>query len=191
MKLPSPRTYAFWLALLRIVTGIAWISHGVPKFTHDAMFMPPNGFFVSMTTSGIAHSVGPYHDFLLNSVQPHIGLFANLVRFGEVLIGCALFFGLLTRLGGFVGIVLTLNYMAVKGSLGSFSAWSSIDVAMLALSAINFVLPTGRFLGVDALLGRAPKSAPITQPLIRDPAVQAEFVDEQPLSGPTAPKDGP
>ena len=39
------------------------------------------------------------------------------MRFGEVLVGLSLFLGLFTRLGGFFGIVLPLNYMAVRGAI--------------------------------------------------------------------------
>ncbi len=191
MTLPSPKTYAFWLAVLRIFTGAAWIVHGVGKFTQSAMYMPPNGFIVGFIAKAATSTTGPYHQFLVNVVQPNIAIFAELVRLGEVLTGCALLLGVFTRLGGFVGVLLTLNYMAAKGAFGSAEGVAGIDAAMLALSAINIVLPTGRMLGIDALLGRR-RTAP---PVIVAPApvhaapVHAEFVEEQPLEGPSAPKE--
>ena len=196
MKFPSSKTYAFWLALLRIFTGAAWIVHGAGKFTQSAMYMPPNGFIVGFIAKGVSTATGPYHDFLLNVVQPNITIFAELVRLGEVLTGCALVFGIFTRFGGFVGVLLTLNYMAAKGAFGSLEGFGSIDAAMLALSAVNLVLPTGRMLGIDALLGRPralarvaarPASAPATP--VEVIPMRAEFVEEQPLEGPTAPKE--
>ncbi len=177
MNLPASRVYAGWLALLRILTGLIWLIHGIPKFVKSDQFMPPNGFIVNYIQQGAARATGPYHDFLLNVVQPNIGVFAELVRLGEVCVGISLVLGLLTRLGGFVGIVLTLNYMAARGGLDTFNAWSSVDACMMLLSATNLVLPTGRVVGVDALFGRRPRRR----------AVVPEVVPERPLDRPTAP----
>ncbi len=179
--LPSSKVYATWLALMRIMTGIIWLIHGVPKFTQSDQFMPPNGFITFYVTHGLQLTHGPYHWFLATLVQPHILLFAQLVRLGEVLVGLALVFGLLTRLGGFFGAVLALNYMAALGSVAGFNAWASLNACVLILSVTNFVLPTGRMLGVDVLLGARPRTR----------TVHAEFVEEHPLDGPSAPSAPP
>lgn len=171
--LPSPRVYATWLGLLRICTGAFWLIHGITKFTNSQGYMPPDGFMPMVVQKSLQSRVGPYHDFLANVVVPHIGLFAELVRLGEVSAGLLLVFGLFTRLGGLIGIMLVLNYMAVAGEFSSFQGWSGLDAATLALSAIHFVLPTGRMLGVDALLGRGKNKVPVLTP---------EFVDEPPLT---------
>jgi uncharacterized membrane protein YphA (DoxX/SURF4 family) len=178
--LPSSRTYAFWLALLRITTGAFWLMHAVPKFWESATFMPPNGFAVDFVGKAIANTSGPYHDFLLNTVQPHIDLFAELIRFGEAITGILLVLGLLTRLGGLGGMILTLNYMTCKGLLFSTDGWSGLDGAMFALSGINLFVPAGRMLGIDALMGRR---------RAQSKAVEPEFVDEKPMTGPTAPTE--
>jgi thiosulfate dehydrogenase [quinone] large subunit len=178
MNLPSSRVYGGWLAIVRILTGVIWLIHGVPKFLNSDQFMPPNGFMANYVAQGIAHTAGPYHDFLLGVVQPNINLFAELVRLGEVCVGISLVLGLLTRLGGLVGIILTVNYMSARGGLDTFSAWSSLDACMMLLSAISLVLPTGRVLGVDALFVRR-RARPAT--------VTPEFVPERPLDRPSAP----
>jgi len=178
MKLPSARVYGGWLALVRILTGAIWLTHGVPKFLHSDAFMPPNGAFAGYLQRGIVATTGPYHDFLANVVAPNAGLFAELVRLGEVCVGISLALGLLTRVGAFVGVLLPLNYLAARGGLGSFSEWGALDGAMLLLSAINLVLPTGRVIGCDALFARrSPRRTVVT----------AEVVPEPPLHGPTAP----
>jgi uncharacterized membrane protein YphA (DoxX/SURF4 family) len=178
VNLPSSRAYGGWLAVVRILTGAIWLIHGIPKFLNSGEFMPPDGFIVNYVQQGVSRTAGPYHDFLVNVVQPNIGIFAELVRLGEVCVGISLLFGALTRLGGLFGIVLTLNYMAARGGLGTFNAWSSIDACLMLLSAINLVLPTGRVFGIDRLFTRRPVPAP---PVI------AEFVREPPLDGPSAP----
>ncbi len=179
--LPSSRTYAFWLALVRIVTGALWLAHGVPKFTNAGEFLPPNGAMAGFLAKAVTSSTaGGYHNFLTTVVVPNIGLFAELVRLGEVLVGVSLVFGAATRLGGLVGVVLTLNYIFAKGNILSTSTLQGLDVAMLVLSAISMLLPTGRALGVDAAFIRSRRPP---QPV----AIRAEFVPEPPLDRPTAP----
>ncbi|MBV8372726.1 MAG: hypothetical protein JOY69_05655, partial [Candidatus Eremiobacteraeota bacterium] len=64
--LPSSSTYAGWLAIVRILTGAMWLSHGIPKFTQSAQFMPPNGFMADYVNRGLQTSSGAYHTFLVN-----------------------------------------------------------------------------------------------------------------------------
>jgi thiosulfate dehydrogenase (quinone) large subunit len=179
VTLPSSRTYGAWLALARILTGAIWLIHALPKFMHGDEFVPPNGFFATYLQTGIAKTAGPYHDFLVNVVQPNAIVFADLVRVGELLVGVSLVLGLFTRLGGFFGIVLPLDYMAARGAFSSINALSSGDAALALLSAISFVLPTGRVAGFDALLTRR-------RPM-RSRVVVPEVVAEPPLDRPSAP----
>ena len=145
-----------------------WLAHGIPKFLHSARFMPPAGFMPLAVAQAVKSNGGFYHDFLLDTVTPHLPIIAELVRLGEVLVGLSLVFGFFTRLGALGGIFLTLNYYLLNNPVLTFGSLGTLDVATLALSAINFVLPTGRMLGVDVLLGR--KRA--------EPALIPEFVDE-------------
>jgi uncharacterized membrane protein YphA (DoxX/SURF4 family) len=181
VKLPSSSTYAFWLAVIRIYTGAFWLMHGIPKFTESADFMPPNGMMMNFLTMQAQHTSGPYQQFLTSVVLPNAWLFANMVRLGEVVTGALLLTGFYTRIGGLIGVLLALNYISAKGGLAHLSVWSGIDSTALVLSLISLVLPTGRFLGVDGLIARLrgtppPKNAP-----------QAVFVDEPPMTGPSAP----
>lgn len=187
--LPSSTTYGFWLAVLRLYAGAFWLMHGVPKFTQSQTFMPPSGIIVQFVNSSIQNTHGGYQAFLTNIVLPNINLFAELVRLGEVVTGALLFLGFFTRFGGLIGMVLALNYLTAKGDVSHFSSWSGLDAAAFALSAVNLVLPTGRFFGVDALLARsrAARVVPVAVGTPKAAGVQAEFVDEPPMTGPTAP----
>ncbi len=177
-SLPSSKMYGGWLAIVRIVTGAIWLAHGVPKFTQSARFMPPGGAMASYVARGLQTASPAYHTFLANTVQPNIVLFAELVRLGEVLVGVALVLGALTRVGGLFGVALLLNYLAARGHMLSSATLQSSDFALLLLSFIALVLPTGRVLGVDALFTRRGS---------RVERVHAEFVPEPPRQGPSAP----
>jgi len=160
-------------ALFRIYAGIFWLAHGIPKFTNPSMFMPPNGFMQLLVAKATQQgTTGWYHDFLVSDVTPNINLFAQLDRLGEVLVGCSLLFGLLTKVGGLGGAFLAFNYLMAKGGFSSFESLGTLDTAAIVLSLMNVVLPTGRTLGVDALFVR--------RRVVREPTVTPEFVDEPP-----------
>jgi uncharacterized membrane protein YphA (DoxX/SURF4 family) len=166
-----------WLLIFRLYAGAFWLVRGIPKFLNPAMFMPPNGYMGQMLAHATQTSTGFYHDFLINTVTPNVGLFAELVRLGEVLTGISLLLGFLTPLGGLVGCFLALNYLAAAGEF-HWSGVGTLNGVALALSFFCIVLPVGRFAGVDALLVRRPNTR----------AVKAEFVDE-PIAAPRAPPD--
>jgi len=177
MSLPSSRTYAGVLGIVRALTGAMWLIHAIPKFRDGASFLPPNGIFAQYLQHGIASTTGPYHDFMVGVVVPNASLFAEMVRVGELLVGISLLLGIFTRLGAFFGVILPLNYMAARGALGTVSGWGTVDAALALLSVLNLVLPTGRIAGIDGLRRRA----------VRRPTVVAEVVPERPMNGPTAP----
>jgi len=177
--LPSSSTYAGWLGIVRILTGAMWLSHAVPKFVNSQDFMPPNGLMATYVAQGLQRTTGIYHTFLANVVSPNLALFAELVRLGEMFAGVALLLGVFTRLGGLVGMILTLDYLAARGNMLSSAALQSLDCSLCVLSAVSLVLPTGRALGIDALLARRKAATP---------TVRAEFVPEPP---PTAPPPAP
>lgn len=180
MKLPSSSVYAFWLAVVRVYTGGFWLMHGIPKFTQSQDFMPPSGMMMSFVNNAVANTHGPYQNFLTHVVLPNAWLFAELVRLGEVVAGCLLLLGLFTRAGAAIGILLALNYLSAKGGLTHLSVWSGLDSEALVLCAISLFLPTGYVLGLDGLLARL-RGKPAPAP------AQAVFVDEPPMTGPTAP----
>lgn len=171
MKVRQGRPYDAWLGLFRIYAGLFWLTHGIPKFLNPQMFMPPGGYMAQMVARATAGTTGSYHDFLVQTVGPHLVLFAELVRFGEVLTGISLLLGLFSRFGGLVGCVLAVNYMLAAGELRSLTVIGTLDGAAFAISFLALVLPLGRIAGLDAVLGRRPR---------REPVVVPEFVDEPP-----------
>lgn len=173
--MPSHWTYAGWFTVLRLYAGVFWLVHGVPKFLNSAAFMPPSGFLPQIVQKAIDSQTGFYHDFLLNVVSPNMNLFADLVRLGEVLVGCSLLLGLFTRFGGLIGCFLALNYMAINGEFSTWMTIGSLDAAAFMLSFLMLVVPAGRVVGVDAILVRRP---------VRKDVVIPEVVEEPPPASP-------
>jgi len=156
--LPSAARYATALAVLRIYTGISWFIHGFGKITNPD-WAAPDGSFVSFVQDMTKNTSGPYHDFVTSVVVPHFTTFAPLVAWGETLTGVALTLGLLTRLGGAGGVFLALNYWLAKGSYATLNGYAGLDMAAIALSAINLALPTGLIAGIDGLIAARKRPA--------------------------------
>lgn len=172
MRMASHWTYASWFTILRLYAGVFWLSHGVAKFLNSGAYMPPAGYMPQIVQKAVMSQTGFYHDFLLNVVTPNIHLFAELVRLGEVLVGCSLVLGVFTRFGGAIGCFLALNYMAVNGEFSSWTTIGSLEAVAFMLSFLMVVVPAGRVAGVDALLARRPP--------VRKDVVIPEIVEEPP-----------
>lgn len=155
--LPLAQTYASWLAVLRIYTGIFWLLHGIPKLLNPK-FAGPGGMMADMVRGNAAQTNGPYHDFLVHVVLPNAPLFAHLVAWGETLVGVSLLLGLFSRLGGLVGVFLPLNYWLMKGDFVHLTSLGGLDWAAMALSFTHLALPTGLVLGLDAYIARRPRA---------------------------------
>ncbi len=148
--LPLPQTYARWLGVLRIYTGCFWLLHGVPKLLNP-QFHGPSGMMARMLQQA-SNPINPYSTFVQHVVLPNAALFSHLVAWGETLTGVSLLLGLFTRVGGFFGIFLPLNYFLMKGSYAHLSDYAGLDAAAMALGFVSFVLPTGLAYGLDGLL---------------------------------------
>lgn len=169
MRPASHWSYATAFTALRLYAGLFWLSHGVPKFLNPAMFMPPNGVISISVSRAVQTQTGFYHDFLVNVVSPNIQLFAELVRLGEVLVGCSLLLGLFTRAGGLFGCFLALNYFALKAEYASWTGIGTLDAVAFVMSFLMLVMPAGRIAGVDALIYRSGR---------RDDVIVPELVEE-------------
>jgi hypothetical protein len=66
---------------------------------------------------------------------------------------------LLTRIGGAGGVFLALNYWLSKSSYANLNGYAGLDMAAIALSAINLALPTGLVAGIDGLIAARKRPA--------------------------------
>jgi thiosulfate dehydrogenase (quinone) large subunit len=140
-----------WLALLRIFTGIFWLYHGYGKLTNPEWSVP-NGMMVQIVQNMIKDTSGPYHDFVVNVVLTHVQVFANLVAWGELLVGVSLVLGLLTVAGGIGGAFLALQYFMAKSSFMTLAGWTAFDMFTAVVSLVCALAPGARTFSLDALL---------------------------------------
>ena len=145
----------------RVVVGYLWYTQLLWKLP-PRFGCPPN-FAVSTSfqsrTSGLCDWVGlmtiyskiPLQAYLVKQfVVPNISWFGWIVFSMEAFVAVSLIFGLFTRLGGFAALVQALNlYFGVTAVPGEWY-WTYGMLAILGL--VFLAIPTGRTLGVDALL---------------------------------------
>lgn len=149
-----------WIAVLRMVVG-AWFFKSI--FTKITIVLA-GGFFPMPAASQRWQTVMPkliakyasdnpfpaYKSFLLDTVVPHSHVFATLTAFGEVGVGIALLFGLLTPLGALVGLTQVLFYgFAVQQQS---SGQQGFHVMLFSMMITFLFARAGRRWGVDAKL---------------------------------------
>lgn len=127
----------FWL-IIRLYVGYEWLSAGWGKLTHPAGVWVGGKSGAAITgfvqgalkkTSGDHPDVtGWYAWFLQSVVLPNASVFSYMVAFGEVLVGLALIFGLLTGIAAFFGGLMNANFL-LAGTVSSnpilfiFATW--------------------------------------------------------------------
>src|SRR5262249_26080618 len=136
------------LVLLRLQLGVVLLVAGIPKVRGD--FTPRLTRFLENVALQDGHPF--YQEFVRSVVVPHVGVFAALISWGEVLTGAALVLGLATRFASAAALLLLVNYLFAKGNW--FWTPSSNDAAYIAISVALLIGAAGRTLGVGAFLAR-------------------------------------
>jgi thiosulfate dehydrogenase [quinone] large subunit len=152
-----PRTSLAWLSFIRIGIGLSFLSQGISKLGVNVGGQPGANWLVNPAgLKGILENAvkGPtidplYRAFLEGTVLPNVGVFAQMVTIGELLVGLGLIFGLLTRLSAWGAIFLNLNFMLMKGlpTGGGYTDRFFVLIALvMAFTAAGYVL------GLDGVL---------------------------------------
>lgn len=90
--------------------------------------------------------------FLENVVQPNITWFGYVIWLMEAFIFVSLIFGLLSRLGGLVALLLSLQLMVGLAGISDPFEWEWGYNLMVMLSLLVLVFAPGRIFGLDARL---------------------------------------
>ena len=152
VKLPSslkePRTPLFWLALLRVMIGLVFLTTWGSNLFKG--FYTPDGL-LNFFTNVFPQSENPlrwYADFINNVILPVRGVFAPFQLVTEFLMGLALLVGAFTPLACAAAVFFLLNtFLATFGHDWPWAYFMPIGVL-----GVCFLARAGRGLGVDAYL---------------------------------------
>jgi uncharacterized membrane protein YphA (DoxX/SURF4 family) len=149
------------LLIARLIYGYLWYTQLLWKLPPS--FGCPANFAVTTDirarTTGLCDWVGimtlyskiPLQASLVKQfVVPNMAWFGWVVFLMEGFVALSLIFGLFTRLGGLAALVQGLNlYFGVTAAPGE---WYWTYGMLYTLGLVFLAIPTGRFLGLDALI---------------------------------------
>jgi thiosulfate dehydrogenase [quinone] large subunit len=131
------------MTAVRVTVGLLFLNSAVGKITNPNFV---SGFAATNRGFAAKTSFPWYADFLNGTVIPNATFWANLTMYGELLVGLALIFGLLTNVGAVAGIFLNLNFWLAAGQTGSTFA---VNILMGVAAAAFLVSPAAKYLSVD------------------------------------------
>jgi len=145
------QTAPLWpIAGSRIVIAVLWLFSLrwklPPTFTHPELRSLMDWLLLEIEYPAF----GFYADFVQNIVIPNFFWFAWLIFLTELFVGLSLLTGTLTRLGAFVGLLMSLNLAVGLLEVPGEWAWSYVMLAMF--HGIFLFAAPGRIWGVDQWL---------------------------------------
>ena len=133
----------FLLVPLRLFMGIGWMRAGIEKFSNPN-WSSGEALIKFLNTN---ETFSPLYNILIeNLFIPQAAIFANLVSFGQFLIGVSIFTGTLTNISLLIAIFMNLNFILMEKTLPS-AFYIIIQVELL-------LMDSGALLGVDSLLNK-------------------------------------
>ncbi|HEY7347076.1 MAG TPA: TQO small subunit DoxD [Ktedonobacterales bacterium] len=133
------------LALVRIFFGFLW-------FQQLAWKMPPDfGGLRTDVEREVQHTILPGYSTIIQHVfLAHFSVLGAGIWAAEFLVGMSLLFGLFTRLGVLLALILSIQlYVGIAYAPGE---WYWGYGMLLMLSLVLLAAPAGRRLGVDQIL---------------------------------------
>lgn len=133
---------------IRVFLGFVWLVNGGLKLANPN-FIRVGGQCEKWLREFTAGTSGPYHDFVMHVVLPHVSVFAFLVEWGETLVGVALVLGLFTRFAAIASVFLLANYWVMRGAYTTIGGYVDIEPDLAALAAVILMWPATRALSLD------------------------------------------
>ena len=134
------------LAAGRIALGAYWLWEQHWKLPPDFGVHDARGLMFSFQSSIDHPTFGLYRTFLQDLVVPNFYLFGWLVFIGETTIGLSLTLGLLTRAGGVLGTLQSINLLLAQGATEE-GPW--LYLGLLAANLAVVFTPSNRQFSVD------------------------------------------
>jgi len=137
------------VVILRLHLGVILLLTDAGKLTRDQPFSVE---MLAFLQHAMRNASAPYRAFVEHAVIPHATTFSVLVLAGELVAGLSLLFGIATRAGAAIAMLLFVNYMLAKGRM--FWSPDSEDAAVFFSALVVGLAAAGRSFGVDAFLHR-------------------------------------
>ncbi len=133
------------LALVRLFFGFLWFQQLSWKMPPDFAGLRPD------VEREIQHTILPgYSAIIQNVFLAHFSILGACIWTAELLVGVSLLFGLFTRLGAALALLLSIQlYVGIAYAPGEWY-WAYGMLLMLSLTLL--AVPAGRRLGVDQAL---------------------------------------
>ncbi len=143
----SKKSIHLWpITLLRVYTGIFFLSHGFGKLRGGNFAEGMTGFI----NGRLEDSFGFMRAFLESVVLTNAGFFGFLVPWGELLVGLALIVGLATRYASVAGGILVAAFWFTKGQ--GILEGQNHDIIWFVIFIVLATVHAGRLHSVDAKL---------------------------------------
>ncbi len=152
------------MAWVRILIGAVWLNGAMEKLLSPSF---PRQFATSLDAGGYVQQAPQwFQDFMRGTVVPNAEFVAQLVRFGELVLGLALVLGLLTNPAAVGSILFSLMILVSEGGprLGTGLGppeFLDINLLVASISLVIMLSPAAKALSLDtALVHRSPRLAP-------------------------------
>ena len=150
---------------VRVLVGAVWLNGGIEKLLNPEF---PRQFAASLQAGGFVSQAPPFfQNFMKATVVPNAELFAQLMRAGELTLGIALIFGLLTNLACIGSVGLSVVILLSQGGVGLGTGlgapeFLTVNVLVALLSVVLLLSPGAKRFSVDGrLAGRSPGLSPL------------------------------
>ena len=151
------------LGTLRISYGILWLHQVTWKVPPDFGLTRKDGLYY-WTSEMVKYSFLPPHKFFVESVVlPNFLFFAWLTFLTEICIGVSHLFGVVSRLGAFLALAMSVNLLV--GLVRHPGEWPWSYLMLLGYALIFLSGHPGRVLGLDGWLFRR-----LSSPVLADRA---------------------
>ncbi|HEV3153743.1 MAG TPA: DoxX family protein [Candidatus Baltobacteraceae bacterium] len=146
------RLHSYLPAAVRIYLGLVWFTYGESKI--DPSWAGGKQYFLSAVRDSESSTGEPFRSFLAHVVVPHQQIFAELIAYGETLVGIALIAGLLIRPASLAGMFLALNYYFMTGKYLSHFGVESLELMLFVLCAIVLTTKEASVASLDNVIKR-------------------------------------
>jgi thiosulfate dehydrogenase [quinone] large subunit len=150
-------SYLRYLSFLRIALGVFFFQAGWAKLVNG--FISKN-MLLTILNGWVQHvPTAWYKNFLLNIAMPHPTILSYLVVYGEILVGLALIFGVMTRLSAVAALFMNFNYQLASGWQSGASGL--VNKIFIVCELVVFLAAAGRAFGIDRILHKKYPRIPI------------------------------